>query len=146
MRGLINPSTKVSEVAQKKVSSTSSNGPPRNYCGALEVNLKACAKGTKLRVYNLSFCPLSTCPIECSFSTPQQFPGGPLTLMQLLFMSHLQGPLVQGLIWTLTMTLVALRFQVRFHLDHFPLSSPFRLDFTQTLLRLRSLRCFVLVH
>ena len=29
----------------------SSNGPPGNYCGALEVNLKTCAKGTKLKVY-----------------------------------------------------------------------------------------------
>ena len=47
----INPSTKVSKVGQKKVSSMSSNGPPRNYYGALEVNLKTCAKGTKLRVY-----------------------------------------------------------------------------------------------
>ena len=35
----------------KKVSSMSNNGPPRNYYGALEVNLKTCAKGTKLRVY-----------------------------------------------------------------------------------------------
>ena len=51
MRGQINPSTKVFEVAQKKVSSMSSNGPSKNYCGALEVNLKTCAKGTKLRVY-----------------------------------------------------------------------------------------------
>ena len=50
MRGQINPSTKVSEVAKKKVSSMSSNGPPRNYCGALEVNLKTCAKWIKLRV------------------------------------------------------------------------------------------------
>ena len=39
-------------MTQKKVSCTGSNGPPRNYCGALEVNLKICAKGTKLRVYN----------------------------------------------------------------------------------------------
>ena len=38
-------------MTQKKVSRTSSNGPPRNYRGALEVNLKTCAKGTKLRVY-----------------------------------------------------------------------------------------------
>ena len=30
----------------------SSNGPPRNYYGALKTNLKTCAKGTKLRVYN----------------------------------------------------------------------------------------------
>ena len=52
-KGSDNPSTKVSEVAQKNVSSMSSYGPPRNYCGALEVNLKTCAKGTKLRVYNL---------------------------------------------------------------------------------------------
>ena len=37
----------------KKVSSMSSYGPLRNYCGALEVNLKTYAKGTKLRVYNL---------------------------------------------------------------------------------------------
>ena len=29
----------------------SSYGPPRNYRGALEVDLKTCAKGTKLRVY-----------------------------------------------------------------------------------------------
>ena len=29
----------------------SSNGPPRNYYGALEVNLKTCSKGTKWRVY-----------------------------------------------------------------------------------------------
>ena len=35
----------------KKVSSMSSNGPPRNYGGVLEVNFKTCAKGTKLRVY-----------------------------------------------------------------------------------------------
>ena len=47
----INLLTKVSKVAQKKVSSMSSNGPPRNYYGVLEVNLKTCAKGTKLRVY-----------------------------------------------------------------------------------------------
>ena len=33
------------------VSCTSSNGPPRNYSGVLEVNLKTCAKGTKSRVY-----------------------------------------------------------------------------------------------
>ena len=32
----------------------SNNGPPRNYCGALELNLKTCAKGTKLRVYILT--------------------------------------------------------------------------------------------
>ena len=31
----------------KKVSSMSSYGPLRNYCGALELNLKSCAKGTK---------------------------------------------------------------------------------------------------
>ena len=30
----------------------SSNEPLRNYCRALETNLKTCAKGTKLRVYN----------------------------------------------------------------------------------------------
>ena len=51
MRGQINHSTKVFEVAQKKISSISSNGSSKNYCGALEVNLKTCAKGTKLRVY-----------------------------------------------------------------------------------------------
>ena len=46
----------------KKVSSMSSNGPPRNYCGALKMNLKTCAKGTKLRVYttNLKFLILCT--------------------------------------------------------------------------------------
>ena len=38
-------------MTQKKVSGTSSNGPPRNYRGALETNLKTCVKGTKLRVY-----------------------------------------------------------------------------------------------
>ena len=38
-------------MTQKRVSRTSSNGPPRNYRGTLEVNLKTCAKGTKLRVY-----------------------------------------------------------------------------------------------
>ena len=38
----------------KKISSMSSNGLPRNYCGALEVNLKTCAKGTKLKVYIIS--------------------------------------------------------------------------------------------
>ena len=37
---------------KKKVSSMSSNGPPRNYCGVLKTNLKTCARGTKLRVYN----------------------------------------------------------------------------------------------
>ena len=60
----INPSTKVFKVAKKKVSSMSSNGPPRNYYGALEVNLKTCAKGTKLRVYNFlvfCFCFLGLC-------------------------------------------------------------------------------------
>ncbi|KAJ9671035.1 hypothetical protein PVL29_027156 [Vitis rotundifolia] len=38
----------------KKASSMSSNGLPRNYRGVLEVNLKTCAKGTKLRVYKSS--------------------------------------------------------------------------------------------
>ena len=51
IRGRINLLTKVSEMTQKRVSCTSSNGPPRNYRGALEVNLKTCAKRTKLRVY-----------------------------------------------------------------------------------------------
>ena len=32
----------------------SNNGPPRNYCGTLELNLKTCAKWTKLRVYILT--------------------------------------------------------------------------------------------
>ena len=50
-KGSDNPSTKVSEVTQKKVSRMSSNGPPRNYFEALKTNLKTCAKGTKLRVY-----------------------------------------------------------------------------------------------
>ena len=35
----------------KKVSSMSSYGPPRNYYGALKMNLKTCDKTTKLRVY-----------------------------------------------------------------------------------------------
>ena len=42
-------------MTQKRVSGMSSYGPPRNYCGALEVDLKTCAKGTKLRVYN-TYC------------------------------------------------------------------------------------------
>ena len=37
----------------EKVSYTSSSRPSRNYYGALEVNLKICAKGTKLRVYKV---------------------------------------------------------------------------------------------
>ena len=53
IRGQINLSTKVSEATRKKVSCTSSNGPLRNYRGALEVNLRTCAKGTKLRVYKV---------------------------------------------------------------------------------------------
>ena len=39
----------------KKVSSMSSNELPRNYYGALKMNLKTCAKGTKWRVYNIIF-------------------------------------------------------------------------------------------
>ena len=31
------------------------------------------------------FCHTSTCPIRCSFGTLQQFPGGPLLPMQLIF-------------------------------------------------------------
>ena len=50
IRGQIIPQV-VFEVVQKKVSSMSSNGPPRNYCGVLEVNLQTCAKWTKLRFY-----------------------------------------------------------------------------------------------
>ena len=42
-------------MTQKKVSGTSSNGPPRNYRGALEVDLKTCAKRAKLRVYTAKF-------------------------------------------------------------------------------------------
>nr|CAN80683.1 hypothetical protein VITISV_006098 [Vitis vinifera] len=37
----------------EKVSYTSSSRPSRNYYGALELNLKICAKGTKLRVYRV---------------------------------------------------------------------------------------------
>ena len=37
----------------KKVSSMSSNGPPRKYCEEPEVNLKTCAKWTKWRVYKI---------------------------------------------------------------------------------------------
>ncbi|KAL6312710.1 hypothetical protein AAG906_024668 [Vitis piasezkii] len=37
----------------RKVSYTSSSRPSRNYYGALKVNLKICAKGTKLRVYRV---------------------------------------------------------------------------------------------
>ncbi|KAJ9691502.1 hypothetical protein PVL29_013627 [Vitis rotundifolia] len=54
-----NPSTKVPKVTQKKVSSMSSNEPPRNYCRALEVNLKTCAKGTKWRVYTMAIGTLT---------------------------------------------------------------------------------------
>ncbi|KAJ9671211.1 hypothetical protein PVL29_027276 [Vitis rotundifolia] len=54
-----NPSTKVPKVTQKKVSSINSNGPPRNYYGALEVNLKTCAKGTKWRVYTMAIGTLT---------------------------------------------------------------------------------------
>ena len=32
MRGWINPSTKVSEVAQKNVNCMSGHGPPKDYC------------------------------------------------------------------------------------------------------------------
>ncbi|RVX13841.1 Cucumisin [Vitis vinifera] len=39
-----------------------SNGPPRNYCGALEANLKICAKWIKLRVYNNLLKPDLTAP------------------------------------------------------------------------------------
>ena len=35
IRGQINPSIKVSEVAQKNISFMSSNGPPGNYCKVL---------------------------------------------------------------------------------------------------------------
>ena len=62
-------------MTQKKISCTSSNGPPRNYCGSLKTNLKTCAKGIKLRVYRrleplyafnsissyFSFCVQSCC-------------------------------------------------------------------------------------
>ena len=51
IRGQIILQLKISRVTQKKVSRTSSNGPPRSYYGALKTNLKTCAKGTKLRVY-----------------------------------------------------------------------------------------------
>ena len=40
IRGRINLSTKVSEVTQKKVNCTSSNGPPRNYYGTLKTKFK----------------------------------------------------------------------------------------------------------
>ena len=36
----------------KKISYMSSDGSSKNYCGALEVNLKTCAKETKWKVYN----------------------------------------------------------------------------------------------
>ena len=52
-------------MAKKKVSSMSSNGPPSNYCGAPEVNLKTCAKRTKWRVYtfilSLNASPKNAC-------------------------------------------------------------------------------------
>ena len=40
----------------EKIGYTSSNGPSENYYEALEVNLKTCAKRTKLRVYK--YAPL----------------------------------------------------------------------------------------
>ena len=51
IRGQIIPRLISPRWLKKKVSSMSSNGPPRNYCGTLKTNLKTCAKGTKLRVY-----------------------------------------------------------------------------------------------
>ena len=53
IKGQIIPSTEVSEVTQKKVNYTSTNGPPRNHYGTLKTKLKTCAKGTKLRVYKV---------------------------------------------------------------------------------------------
>ena len=53
IKGQIIPSTEVSEVTQKKVNYTSTNGPPRNHYGTLKTKLKTCAKGTKLRVYTV---------------------------------------------------------------------------------------------
>ena len=54
MRGQINPSTKVSEVAQKRVSCMSSHGPPRDYYGVLKEHLKTCAKGDKIEGLQLT--------------------------------------------------------------------------------------------
>ena len=45
----------------ENVSYTSSNGPSKNHCRILEVNLKACAKGTKWRVYSWLY------RLSCSF-------------------------------------------------------------------------------
>ena len=39
----------------ENISSMSNNGPLRHYYGALEMNLKTCTKGTKMRVYTW-FC------------------------------------------------------------------------------------------
>ena len=71
IRGQIIPQPK-SPRWLKKVSSVSSYRPPRNYCGALEVNLKTCAKGTKLRVYSYIYntnhhCQnMSSLKVECN--------------------------------------------------------------------------------
>ena len=51
IRGQIIPQPKSPRWLKKRVSRTSSNGPPRNYRGVLKVNLKTCANGTKLRDY-----------------------------------------------------------------------------------------------
>ena len=37
---------------------------------------------------DLPFCPLNTCLIKCSFSTPWQFLSGLLLLIQLTFFTH----------------------------------------------------------
>ena len=52
IRGQIIPQSKFPNDSEN-VNYTSSNGPTNKHCGTLEVNLKTCAKETKLRVYNI---------------------------------------------------------------------------------------------
>ena len=64
-------------MTQKKVSCTSSDGPPRSYYGALKTNLNTCTKGTKLRVYRCSF---HMCPIKAWFEDFKEVDGGHVLL------------------------------------------------------------------
>ena len=50
-RGQINPSTKVSKLAQKRQVIWVRNGPPRNHYEVLKEHLKTCTKRTKWKVY-----------------------------------------------------------------------------------------------
>ena len=51
----------------------------------VDENVEICKKATFDRAtIDPPFCPSSTCPIMCLFGTLQQFPSGPLLLMQLI--------------------------------------------------------------